>query len=49
MATAFEEAMRAAIQASGLTYTQLSKEANVDATAIGRFMTIGTRFLTVKR
>src|SRR4051812_6843271 len=38
MATAFEEAVRAAIQASGLTYTQLSREAKVDGTAIGRFM-----------
>jgi transcriptional regulator with XRE-family HTH domain len=38
MATAFEEAVRAAIQASGLSYTQLAKEAKVDGSAIGRFM-----------
>ncbi len=39
MATMFEEAVRAAIQVSGLTYTQLSKEAKVDGTSLGRFMT----------
>ena len=38
MATTFEAAVRAAIQASGLSYTQLAKEAKVDGTAIGRFM-----------
>ena len=38
MATAFEEAVRAAIQASGLSYTQLAKEAKVDGTSLGRFM-----------
>jgi ribosome-binding protein aMBF1 (putative translation factor) len=38
MATMFEAAVRAAIQASGLSYTQLAKEAKVDGTAIGRFM-----------
>ena len=38
MATMFEEAVRAAIQVSGITYTQLSKEAKVDGTSLGRFM-----------
>jgi transcriptional regulator with XRE-family HTH domain len=38
MATMFEEAVRAAIQVSGITYTQLAKEAKVDGTSLGRFM-----------
>jgi ribosome-binding protein aMBF1 (putative translation factor) len=38
MATMFEATVRAAIHTSGLSYTQLSKEAKVDGTAIGRFM-----------
>ena len=38
MATMFEAAVRAAIQSSGLSYTQLAKEAKVDGTSLGRFM-----------
>lgn len=38
MATLFEQAVRAAIQASGISYSQLAKEAKVDGSAIGRFM-----------
>ena len=38
MATMFEEAVRAAIQVSGITYTQLAKDAKVDGTSLGRFM-----------
>jgi hypothetical protein len=38
MATMFEQAVRAAIQVSGITYTQLAKEAKVDGTSLGRFM-----------
>ena len=45
--TMFEQAVRAAIQASGITYSQLAKEANVDPSQVGKFMA-GKRGLTTE-
>lgn len=45
--TMFEQAVRAAIQASGITYSQLAKEANVDPSQVGKFMS-GKRGLTTE-
>ena len=45
--TMFEQAVRAAIHASGITYSQLAKEANVDPSQVGKFMA-GKRGLTTE-
>ena len=43
--TSFEQQVRGAIEVSGIAYSQLAKEANVDAGAVSRFMS-GKRGLT---
>lgn len=45
--TMFEQAVRSAVQASGITYSQLAKEANVDPSQVGKFMA-GKRGLTTE-
>jgi transcriptional regulator with XRE-family HTH domain len=45
--TMFEQAVKAAIEASGVTYSQLAKEANVDPSQVGKFMA-GKRGLTTE-